>query len=866
MSTISIPPVVMATLMFYVGFYHFLIYLRKKDNRQNLTFAFSCFSVGLYSICCAGLYSVSSPELGVEWQRFQVITLAVLGITFLWFIADYTGQTNKKIVMGFTVYYVFAALAGLFIRSDLTWTSVASIKEIRLPFGYDIRYDEMTPGVLTDLQGIVGLLFFIYIFMVSLKFYRSENKENGMPLLIAIILLFAGLMNDTFVSSGGYNFIYILEYSYIGMILVFTFFLTNNVIKAGEIKVALRESEERFRMLFDEAPDAIFTFTLDDRIIDANAAASKMLGYERKEFKTMTVADLQAPEIRGKVGSVLRNELIHGKFFEGLDIHKDGTIIPIEVHNHKMHIKGQDIVLSVVRDISERKQVEEELRKNEEKLKAIFEANPDPVAVYDINGYPLYLNPAFTESFGWTLNELQGKRIPFVPEDQQEITHLKIKEIYESGNSVRFETKRLSKHGKIIDTFLSAAIIKDLQGINNGLVVNLTDITEQKKIEAQLRQSQKMEAIGTLAGGIAHDFNNILSGIFGYTQLAGMNLDDPVKTKKNLDQLGKGAQRAAELVQQILTFSRQAEYKKKSLELFFIIKEAVKFLRSSIPTTIEIQEKILSRAMVLADPTQVHQVVMNLCTNAYHAMLDSGGTLFVELNDVEITPQNHSTLNSYIPGHYVKLEVRDTGHGMNKKALERIFDPYFTTKDTDKGTGLGLAVVDGIVKEHNGYIKAYSKVGHGSTFQVFWPVIEKKSSHDFSKKKKISLPKGTEQIMFVDDEIDILVTSQKILESQGYKVATFQDGISALQAFTKNPDFFDLVITDMTMPQMAGDELAVNILRIQKEIPIILCTGFSETMSEEKAASLGIKGFLLKPVLKKDFVQKICEVLNKNKN
>ena len=522
------------------------------------------------------------------------------------------------------------------------------------------------------------------------------------------------------------------------------------------------------------------------------------------------------------------------------------------------------LLSSIINQTNKKEKAEEQLRKSEERLKAILEANPDPVAVYDANGHPLYLNPAFTEIFGWTLYELQGRRIPFVPEDQEELTKIKIKEIYGSGDPVRFETKRLSKLGKTINVFLSAAIIKDLQGINTGLVVNLTDITEQKNIEEQLRQSQKMEAIGTLAGGIAHDFNNILSGIFGYTKLAEMNIDDPAKIKKYLDQVTQGAQRATELVQQILTFSRQAEYKKNPLELFLIVKEAIKFLRSSIPTTIEIQENISSRSMVMANPTQIHQVVINLCTNAYHAMSDSGGTLYVELKDETIEPRNGSMANSAKPGNYVKLEVRDTGHGMNKKALEKIFDPYFTTKDVNKGTGLGLAVVNGIIKKHNGFIKIHSKIGHGSAFQIFWPIIENQDAINFPQKKETNLPRGTEQIMLVDDEINILATSQAILEKQGYKVTTFEDGVSALEAFIKDPNFFDLVITDMTMPRMTGDELASKLLTIQQEIPIILCTGFSETVSEEKAESIGVKGFLMKPIATNDLLVKIQEVLNKN--
>ena len=527
------------------------------------------------------------------------------------------------------------------------------------------------------------------------------------------------------------------------------------------------------------------------------------------------------------------------------------------------HNVQQQIMQDLQGKIENLKLAEEELRESEERLRAIFQANPDPVVVYDANGYPLYLNPAFTMVFGWDLNEVQGKRIPFVPKDQEKISTDKIKEIYKSGNNVQFETKRLSKQGRTIDILLSAAIMKDIQGINNGLVVNLKDITEQKNIEIQLRQSQKTEAIGTLAGGIAHDFNNILSGILGYAQLTEMDSDDAGKVRKNIKQVVKATQRASDLVQQILTFSRQAEHTTQPLKLFLIVKEAIKFLRSSIPTTIEIQDKISSKATVLADPTQAHQVIMNLCTNAYHAMRDSGGTLSVELDDIEIAQHSHSTTNSHKPGNYIKLEVRDTGPGMDKETLERIFDPYFTTKQLEKGTGLGLAVVDGIIKKHNGFIRTYSEVGQGSTFQIFWPVIEKDDSSGILKKTKTDLPRGTEQIMFVDDETNILATSKIILEKQGYKVTICKDGFAALQTFTKNPNFFDLVITDMAMPHMAGDELSAQILKLRKDIPIILCTGFSETMSEEKATSLGIKGFLLKPIVMNDLTSKVREVLDK---
>jgi len=619
------------------------------------------------------------------------------------------------------------------------------------------------------------------------------------------------------------------------------------------VEKALRESELRYRDLLSRLPIGVYRNTPGQagRFILANQAIAEMFGYKSPEqFLQTNVSDLYMDPAQRK--SFSRKLLEQG----GVDAavlnlkRKDespflASVTARVVRNNQGEIKYFD---GIIEDITERRQAENELRQSEERLKAIFEANPDPVVVYDVNGHPLYLNIAFTEVFGWSLNELQGKRIPFVPKDQEKISKAKIKEIYQSGKSVRFETKRLTRDNEILNVFLSAAIIDDIQGIHNGLVVNLKDITEQKKIEDMLRQSQKMEAIGTLAGGIAHDFNNILSGIFGYSQLTEMNIENPEKAKKYLKQVVKGAQRANELVQQILMFSRQAEHQKQPLELFLIVKEAIKLLRSSIPATIKIQQKISSQATVMADPTQAHQVVLNLCTNAYHAMLDSGGTLFVTLEDFEMTQNDHAVTNSINPGNYIRLEVKDTGHGMDKKTLEKIFDPYFTTKEADRGTGMGLSVVDGIVKKHNGFIRTYSEVGHGSIFQVFWPKMDKKRIHSHLEKKEIELPKGIEQIMLVDDESDILVTTKEILEKQGYKIVTFRNGMTALQAFTENPDFFDLVITDMGMPKMSGESLSKAILKIRSDIPIIMCTGYSHLIDEEKSKKLGISAYVMKPV------------------
>ena len=536
-------------------------------------------------------------------------------------------------------------------------------------------------------------------------------------------------------------------------------------------------------------------------------------------------------------------------------IAKDGSKCQIAdsgapIRNTKGSITG---VVLVFRDVTEEYQLREQYR-------TLFEKTNDAIFVVEKStGRYLDANAAAARLTGRTLEELKQlttRDVTPTGADERllDITGQdKAKELGTITYCHPDNTRRIAR--------LSTVPLND-----NAVIGIARDITHDLEVEKQLRQSQKMEAIGTLAGGIAHDFNNILSGIFGFAQLAKMGLDNPEKTKKNINQIVKGAQRAADLVQQILTFSRQTEHQKSPLKLYLVVKEAIKFLRSSIPSTIEIQENIVSRQTVLADHTQAHQVVMNLCTNAFHAMHDSGGTLTVELVDVDILPPTTSLENIDIPGSYIKLEVRDTGHGIDKEILDNIFEPYFTTKQINKGTGLGLAVVDGIIKKHNGFIKIFSEVGQGSTFQVFWPAIKNENFDNFSEEKKTDLLKGIEHIMLVDDEADILKTTHDILESQGYKVRSFKDGPSAIKTFTKNPDFFDLVITDFTMPQMTGYELSTQILELRKDIPIILCTGFSEDISEKKAISLGIKGFLLKPISMKDLSQKIREVLdNKNK-
>ena len=382
------------------------------------------------------------------------------------------------------------------------------------------------------------------------------------------------------------------------------------------------------------------------------------------------------------------------------------------------------------------------------------------------------------------------------------------------------------------------------------VVINVQDMSDRRRMERDLRQAQKMEAIGTLAGGIAHDFNNILSAIFGYAELAGMDIDDHEKLKDDLNEVSRAAERAKDLVKQILTFSRRTEFEKSPLQMSLIVKEALKLLRSSIPVSIEIIQNIQSDAVVLADPTQIHQIIMNLCTNAYHAMRDTGGTLTLSLTEVEVDETSTALYPSgEATGSYLKLTVSDTGHGMDRDTMDSIFEPYFTTKDVDEGTGLGLAVVHGIVTQSNGIIRVESEPGKGTSFHIFMPVLRQKPNDaPLVKADQMGLQGGTGTIMFVDDEEAIRRLGRNILEKYGYQIRLFSNGYEAWQEYKNHPDHYDLIITDMTMPQMGGYELAENILRESPDMPIILCTGHNEKMNREKALAMGITEFILKPI------------------
>jgi signal transduction histidine kinase/ActR/RegA family two-component response regulator len=389
------------------------------------------------------------------------------------------------------------------------------------------------------------------------------------------------------------------------------------------------------------------------------------------------------------------------------------------------------------------------------------------------------------------------------------------------------------------------------------------DITEQKRLEDKLAQAHKMEAIGTLAGGIAHDFNNILSAIIGFTELAKVELEDGCRASANLAKVLQASHRAAGLVRQILTFSRKGAHNRRALQPYLIVKDSLNLLRASLPTTIEIVENINSESgTVWADPTQIHQIIINLCTNALHAMEEETGTLKVTLARRELNAEDVSGHPGVLPGPFIELSVSDTGCGMDQQIQRRIFEPYFTTKETGKGTGLGLSVVLGIVQDYEGMITVESELGKGTTFHVYFPAIIEDVKMSVEAEEVKSLPTGTERILIVDDEIIIVALHEAVLSSLGYTVTAKTSSEEALAAFKADPQGFDLLLTDQAMPALSGAKLAEKVLSIRPDLPIILCTGYSSTISEEKAMEIGINKYLRKPVSSKNLARIVRSVLN----
>jgi PAS domain S-box-containing protein len=669
---------------------------------------------------------------------------------------------------------------------------------------------------------------------------------------------------------------------------------------------ALRSSEQRFRLLYEEAPVGYQSLDENGCLLEVNPAWLRLLGYSKEEVIGRWFGDFLAPEcvehFRNSFPIFKSMGEVSGSGFD--IIRKDGSRMSVQFDvkvSKDVHGRFKQ-THSILRDITEAKQAGEAIQAlvkstvgtvgsdffDEVVIRICEWLDCDCAIIGEIvddttvNALSMQLDGSLIHELSYQLRGAPCERtahgsFTVYPEGLCSL-------FPEAGFFLNMHAKSyvgsplLNRAGKAVGLLCAVSRRKlslpaRTEEVMSIIAAKASSEIERKRIEEekarienQLRQAQKMEAIGTLAGGIAHDFNNILAPIIGYTEMTLNDVPQSSPMHYDLKQVLKAAHRARDLVRQILSFSRhRKEQQRTPVNISTIVKEALKLLRASLPSSIEIRQDV-QEGMALADATQIHQVLINLCTNAAHAMGGSG-MLDVSLKEVALSSNDLSSLSMSTmdlnPGSYLKLSVSDTGHGMDASTMQRIFDPYFTTKEVGKGSGLGLSVVHGIVKRHEGMIGVRSEPGKGSTFHVYIPKIESKP--DKTGKVRPALPKGTEHVLIIDDEQMVADIGVIMLEHLGYKVTAKTSALEALDVFRAKPEEFDLIITDYTMPHMNGIDLARELLLLRPDIPVILCTGFSEKVTDKTAKDAGIRGFAMKPLDRMQFAELVRSTLDNKK-
>lgn len=511
--------------------------------------------------------------------------------------------------------------------------------------------------------------------------------------------------------------------------------------------------------------------------------------------------------------------------------------------------------------------MEMRLQESREWFQTTLNSIGDAVIATDKDGNVLFMNPVAESLTAWSQEEATGKDLTevfhIINEKTRERCKNPVRKVLETGTIVGLanNTVLISKQGKEYIIADSGSPIRNSEGQIIGVVMVFRDVTEETCLRDQLQQARKMESIGTLTAGIAHDFNNILGIIIGNTELALDDVPERNPAHFNLEEIRTASLRAKDIIRQLLSFSRKTDPEKKPTDPAPVIKESLKLLRSSLPAIIDIRQDIPNEVgTILADPTQLCQIMINMGTNAVHAMQDTGGILEVRLNDADA--DELKTIPGLPAGNYIRLKVSDTGAGISSEIRDRIYDPYFTTKEVGKGTGMGLSIVHGIVKSHGGSISVESAPGKGTTFRIFFPAFKGEAKTESETKAKP--PTGNEKILFIDDEKSATDMVGMMLSRLGYDAEISVNPVSALEIFRSDPDSFDLIITDMTMPQMTGDQLAQDILAIRPDVPVIICTGFSERMSEQISRDVGIRKYIQKPFNMHEIAVAIREVLDGN--
>ena len=888
-------PTILTT--FAILFVCLAVLIRERGSSVSWLFSVMAFPFFLWFWGFTWMYCATSEDVALWWVKFAYLGVPCIPAAIYQFmvgILRINGQWKKLVWFNWLLSFSFL------LGAVTTNSMIAGLYQYW--WGYYPKY------------GWLGLLFAVYfssMMVVGLWHFWTEYKRVHLETQKRRTKWF--LLGFGIASVGSVDFLAkfgIAVYPF-GYLPIFMFTLISAVTIWRYRLVDLTPAFTAERIL-DTMQGAVLVVDLEGIIRLTNRATCKLLGYKEFELLGKSISIIQASpsSLQFKSSQSLENLAVRDqetnwRSKNGMAINVSVSAATVadetrttwgvvyvaddisELKRTAQQLRRSKEILEtrvqertaelskvneeLLRDTIERKRAEESLRESGERFRLALHAGRMGTFDYDIHTNEIFWSPELEAIFGIKPGTFSGTLESCIqlihPEDVEGVTR-SIKDSIAQGNSHEFEF-RILKQGTKSDTWIAGQgqALLDEQGQLRRVIGVAFDVTDRKHAEEALRRSelkvlqmQKMEAIGTLAGGIAHDFNNILGSIFGYTDLAIIKLPSHSEERGHLEKVTTAAQRAKELVQQILAFSRQEDLESRSIRLHVVVKETLQLLRATLPKTIQIRSYLVTESdAVLANPTQMHQVLVNLCTNAEHAMREKGGILEVKLKHLDITREFATMHTKLQPGPHVQLSIRDTGRGMSPEVAKRIFEPFFTTKDVGEGTGMGLSVVHGIITSCHGAITVESTLGEGTTFTILLPQAKEISS-------AVSIPdstvrRGKGSVLLVEDEEILAEAVQKLLTKLGYDVVVHHESEKALEMFQAAPTRFDVVITDQTMPNLTGEKLASRLLEIRSDLPIILCTGFSHTMTQEKAIQLGIRAFLTKPVLIHDLSIALEQVL-----
>ena len=978
-------PIIMASISFYVGLYHLLIYLRRRQHREDLTFALLCLATGFYDVCCAGLYDAASVVEGARWQRAQFVALAFFTTAFLWFMSAYTHEKPQIPTYVFSAFFMLALVVQLVDRSSLTWlVDQPSIKEILFPFGLKITYYEVSFGPFTTLQSLMGMVASTYILWNSVRFYRRGYRREAGPLLLALGFVYAAAVNDTAVGIGIYQFVYAIEYAYMAMILLMAYSLSTTVVQAAMSKEALRESEARFRSLVETTSDWVWEMDRNGVYTYASPKVSDLLGYTPVEVVGRTPFDLMPPEYAESIGAIFRDIMADRRPFERLEnaaLRRDGRSVILETSGIPFFDANGKLLgyRGIDRDITARKRAEEELRGAKAEKEAILDSQLEHVIYQDTENRVVWPNRAACESARMTREELVGRycyeiwaqrsercedcpvALAMATGQQQEtekttpdgrawfirgypvrdvndeiVGAIEVTQDITERRQVEAEREQLlvqlqeqsQRVQEIIDTVPEGVLLLDSscrvvlanplgkqdlatlaeaqlgdtltrlgdrqlvdlltsppKGLwhevamdrrffqvlarpiedgptPQGWVLVVRDMTQQYEAERYTQQQERLAAVGQLAAGIAHDFNNILAVITLYAELSARIPDLPARVYERLKTMHQQAKRAGDLVQQILDFSRRAVLERGPLDMVVFLKEQVKLLERTLPENIKVELTYGREEYVVnGDPTRLQQAMINLASNARDAMPEAG-CLRIDLERIQIKDAKQSPLSNIPVGDWVTVSVSDTGAGIAPDALPHIFEPFFTTKAAGEGTGLGLAQVYGIVKQHEGIVDVKTEEGVGTTFTLYLPTL----TAPWPEPSLVGIgrpPEGHgETILVVEDNAATRGAVVDSLETLGYKILEATNGQQALAAFEQHAGEIALVLSDVVMPEMSGQALFQALRQQDADVKVVLMTGHPMERQLESLRAEGLTGWLPKPPSIEDLASVIAQALN----